>query len=109
MSFAIATYVTQSVAAFLVGVLWAVSLFVYDVLGGRFASDADSNGIKSLLQTTGDVLFVGGGSGAALYATHYHLSSLAYGVVGYVGVGGILLLWKYRSTLWGVDDRRKVD
>jgi hypothetical protein len=39
-----------------------------------------------------DALFVGGGSGVALYATHYALSAVVYGAIGYVATGIVVLM-----------------
>lgn len=70
---------SNSIIAFLIGAVWAVLLHAYGrVRTATFFEDT------SFARPIADVLFVGGGTGLALYATHYALSAIASGAIGYV-------------------------
>lgn len=78
---------SSSVISFLIGAGWAVLLHEYDRV--RTLSRLEDT---SFVGPIADALFVGGGSGVALYTTHYALSAVVYGAIGYVATGIVFLM-----------------
>ncbi|WP_018256520.1 hypothetical protein [Halomicrobium katesii] len=88
----------ESATAFFVGALWAVVLAGYDTARDGIPDGSLVAGTDLSLRSAVDVCFVGGGSGAVLWLTHYRLGALAFGAAGYLLLIGVLIVTLYRPS-----------
>lgn len=74
--------VSDAITAFFVGFGWAVILLLYGRISDTGAIPSYEGTIHSAIRIGFDTVFVGGGTGVALYVTESHLSSFRYGLAG---------------------------